>query len=75
MKIFVKSLEGKTVRIPLQNRMVTSEGMELRSSPYVLRRIADGDLIRSKKPKPKKSTKSTETVEESTSDKGEQNDP
>ena len=57
MKIYVKALSGKTVRIPEQNLMVDADGCEVRCTPNVLRRLADGDLVKgkAKKIKPIKS--------------------
>ena len=70
MNIFVKSLKGHTVRNPLDNRMIDPEGLEVRDTLYIRRRIEDGDLIISKKPKIKK----TAVIESDTDDETKKTD-
>lgn len=56
MKIYVKACEGLSVRDPLTNRMITSDGMQVRNTSFMRRRIADGSLALCE-PKKQKPTK------------------
>ncbi|MBW6402081.1 DUF2635 domain-containing protein [Roseomonas sp. HJA6] len=44
-RIFVRPAEGRRVRLPGDGSPIPPEGMEVDRDTFVIRRLADGDLL------------------------------
>jgi hypothetical protein len=44
--MLIKPVPGKRVRDPDTKRVIPTEGLEVTESPYWVRRIQDGDVVR-----------------------------
>ncbi len=44
-RIFVRPAEGRRVRLPGDGSPIPAEGMEVDRDIFVVRRLADGDLV------------------------------
>jgi len=55
--IYVKAVEGRAVFIPNTHNLVPKEGIDVEDSSYWQRRVDDGDVELTTKPKPAKADK------------------